>query len=103
MKYMDAALTAGIKVGNVAEWCRVNGVNRRTFYRHQARIEAEGAWAPRSRRPATSPGRTPAVVEDQVVRLRRELSPDLRHIITTTPATHVPRQHTRWGSSFCTR
>jgi putative transposase len=76
MKYMDAALTADVKVGNVAEWCRVNGVNRRTFYRHKARIEAEGAWAPRSRRPATSPGRTPAVVEDQVVRLRQELSPD---------------------------
>jgi putative transposase len=76
MKYMDAALTAGIKVGNVSEWCRVNGVNRRTFYRHKARIEAEGAWQPRSRRPATSPGRTPAVAEDQVVRLRQELSPD---------------------------
>jgi putative transposase len=76
MKYMDAALTAGVKVGNVAEWCRVNGVNRRTFYRHQARIEAEGAWAPRSRRPQTSPGRTPAVVEAEIIRLRQELSPD---------------------------
>jgi putative transposase len=76
MKYMDAALTAGITIGNVAEWCRVNGVNRRTFYRHKARIDAEGAWAPRSRRPATSPGRTPAVVEAEIIRLRRELSPD---------------------------
>lgn len=73
---MDAALTAGIKIGNVAEWCRVNGVNRRTFYRHKARIEAEGAWQPRSRRPATSPGRTPAVVEAEIVRLRTELGPD---------------------------
>jgi putative transposase len=76
MKYMDAALTAGITIGNVAEWCRVNGVNRRTFYRHKARIEAEGAWQPRSRRPATSPGRTPAAAEAEIIRLRRELSPD---------------------------
>jgi putative transposase len=76
MKYMDAAMTAGVKVGNVAEWCRVNGVNRRTFYRHKARIEAEGAWAPRSRRPRSSPGRTPAVVETEIVRLRGDLSPD---------------------------
>jgi len=76
MKYMDAALTAGIKIGNVSEWCRVNGVNRRTFYRHKARIEAEGAWQPRSRRPRSSPGRTPAVVEAEVIRLRKELSPD---------------------------
>ena len=73
---MDAALTASVKIGNVSEWCRVNGVNRRTFYRHQARIQAEGAWAPRSRRPQTSPGRTPAVVEAEVIRLRKELSPD---------------------------
>ncbi len=73
---MDAALTAGVTIGNVAEWCRVNGVNRRTFYRHKARIGAEGAWQPRSRRPATSPGRTPAVVEAEVIRLRQELSPD---------------------------
>jgi transposase InsO family protein len=76
MKYMDAALTAGIKIGNVSEWCRVNGVNRRTFYRHKARIEAEGSWQPRSRRPQSSPGRTPAVVEAEVIRLRKELSPD---------------------------
>ena len=76
MKYMDAAITAGIEIPNVSEWCRVNGVNRRTFYRHRARVEAEGGWQPRSRRPKISPGQTPGVVEAEVVRLRKELSPD---------------------------
>ena len=73
---MDAAITAGIDIPNVSEWCRVNGVNRRTFYRHKARIEAEGGWAPRSRRPKTSPGQTPAAVEAEIIRLRTELAPD---------------------------
>lgn len=76
MKYMDAALVAGVQIPNVAEWCRVNGVNRRTFYRHRERIRAEGSWQPRSRRPKTSPGQTPAVVEAEIIRLRKELSPD---------------------------
>jgi putative transposase len=76
MKYMDAAISAGIKIPNVSEFCRVNGINRRTFYRHQARIEAEGSWQPRSRRPKTSPGRTPPEVEAEIIRLRGELGAD---------------------------
>jgi len=76
MKYMDAAVTAGVKIGNVARWCRENGVDRRTFYRHRERIEAEGAWQPRSRRPKTSPAATPEPVAAEIVRLRGELAPD---------------------------
>jgi putative transposase len=76
MKYMDAAITAGVKIPDVSEWCRVNDVNRRTFCRHRARIEAEGSWAPRPRRPETSPGQIPPPVEAEVIRLRKELSPD---------------------------
>jgi len=76
MRYMDAAIAAGIQIPNVSEWCRVNGVNRRTFYRHRARIEAEGRWQERSRRPKTSPGQTPPEVEAEVIRLRKELAPD---------------------------
>jgi transposase-like protein len=76
MKYMDAALTAGVKIDNVSQWCRDNGIDRRTFYRHRKRIEEEGAWQARSRRPKASPGRTPAEVEAQVIRLRKELAPD---------------------------
>jgi transposase InsO family protein len=76
MKYMDAAVTAGVKIANVARWCRDNGVDRRTFYRHRERIEAEGSWRPRPRRPKTSPGATPAPVAAEVVRLRTALAPD---------------------------
>ena len=73
---MDATLGAGVKITNVAQRCRQNGVDRRTFYRHKARVEAEGEWRPRSRRPRFSPGQTPAKVEAEVVRLRAELVPD---------------------------
>ncbi len=76
MKYMDAAVTAGVKITNVARWCRDNGVDRRTFYRHRARIGAEGSWQPRSRRPKTSPGASPPPVVAEIVRLREELAPD---------------------------
>ena len=75
MRLMDATLAAGVKIANVSQWCRVNGVDRRTFYRHKARIEAEGSWQPRSRRPKTSPGATPAPVAAEIVRLRGELAP----------------------------
>lgn len=73
MKLMDATITAGAKVPNVSEFCRVNGISRRTYYRHKARIEAEGEWRERSRRPKTSPGQTPAAVEEVIIRLRKEL------------------------------
>ena len=76
MRLMDATLAAGVTITNVARWCRDNQVDRRTFYRHRARIEAEGGWAPRSRRPRSSPGATPDPVVAQIVRLRAELAPD---------------------------
>jgi putative transposase len=76
MRYMDAVVAAGVKITNVARWCRDNQVDRRTFYRHRARIEAEGSWQPRSRRPKTSPGVTPPQVTAEIVRLRTELAPD---------------------------
>jgi putative transposase len=75
MRLMDATLAAEARIGNVSEWCRVNGVNRRTFYRHKARIEAEGSWQPRSRRPKTSPGATPGEIAAGIVALRGELAP----------------------------
>jgi len=76
MRYVDAVIGAGVKIGNVSRWCRENEVDRRTFYRHRARIEAEGSWQPRSRRPKVSPGATPAPVAAEIVRLRGELAPD---------------------------
>jgi putative transposase len=76
MLLMDATLAVRAKIGNVSQWCRANGVDRRTFYRHRARIEAEGGWAPRSRRPKSSPHATPEPVAAEIVRLRRALAPD---------------------------
>jgi transposase InsO family protein len=72
---MDATIVAGVKIANVTQWCQATGVNRRTFYRHRARIQAEGGWQPRSRRPRSSPGATPPPVVAQIVRLRAELAP----------------------------
>jgi putative transposase len=75
MKLMDAMIGAGVKV-NVTRWCEESGMSRRTWYRHKKRIEQEGAWQPRSRRPRTSPGATPPQVVTEIVRLRKELAPD---------------------------
>jgi transposase InsO family protein len=76
MRLMDATLQVGVPIENVAEWCRVNGVNERTFYRHRARVAAEGAWSERSRRPHRSPTTTSEWLVARVVALREQLKPD---------------------------
>jgi putative transposase len=76
MKLLDATLQVGMPIENVAEWCRLTGVNERTFYRHRARVTAEGAWTERSRRPHGSPAATPQWLITRVVVLREELKPD---------------------------
>lgn len=76
MRFMDAMLTAEVSIENVSEWCRVNGVDRRTFYRHRDRIRAEGQWRPRSTRPKTTPHATPEPVVAEIVRLRKALAPE---------------------------
>jgi putative transposase len=75
-RMMDATLQAGVKIPNVSGWCRVNGVDRRTFYRHRARIQAEGRWQERSRQPKHRPQATPEPVVAEALRLRRELASD---------------------------
>ena len=76
MKLLDATLQVGVPIENVAAWCRVNGVQPRTFYRHRARVAAEGAWVERSRRPHRSPAATPDWLVERIVALRAELAPD---------------------------
>jgi hypothetical protein len=68
-RMMDATLQAGVKIPNVSGWCRVNGVDRRTFYRHRARIQAEGRWQRRSRQPKHRPQATPEPVVAEALRL----------------------------------
>jgi transposase InsO family protein len=76
VKALDALLQAGAKINNVAGWCREHGVNPRTFYRHRARIEAEGQWRQRSRRPRRSPRATGPQLEAWILKLRKDLRPD---------------------------
>jgi putative transposase len=76
MKLLDATLQVGVPIENVAEWCRLNGVEPRTFYRHRARVAAEGAWIERSRRPQRSPAAIPGWLVARIVALRGELAPD---------------------------
>lgn len=77
MKLLDAALiaslTGGADVfdGDFKRWCKLNKISRATAYRHKARIEAEGKWEPRSRRPVSCPHQTPPEIEAEVVRLRK--------------------------------
>ncbi len=76
MKLLDATLQVGVPIDNIAEWCRLNGVCERTFYRHRARVAAEGGWSERSRRPHASPAATPQWLVAQIVALRASLAPD---------------------------
>lgn len=76
MQLMDAMHATDAKIDNVSLWCRVNGVDRRTFYRHRARARAEGQWRPRSRRPKSTPHATPEPVVAEILRLRSALAPD---------------------------
>ena len=76
MKLLDASLQAGVRIDNVAEWCRLHNVNERTFYRHRARVAAEGAWSERSRRPLHSPAATPEWLVERIVAVRAALAPD---------------------------
>lgn len=76
MQLMDAIEQAGVEISNVTQWCRDHGVDRRTFYRHRARIRAEGAWRARSRRPHHSPNATAEQVVALIVELREQLAPD---------------------------
>lgn len=98
MHLMDAMITAGAQIPNVAQWCRVNGVDRRTFYRHRARAQAEGHWQPRSRKPHTTPHATPPEIVNEILRLRHSLAPDngadfIRDHLTTTATTHDWTSH----------
>jgi transposase InsO family protein len=73
---LDATLAAGVRIDNVAAWCREHDVPVRTFYRHRARWLADRDLSPRSRRPRTSPGETPPDLVAWIVKLRKDLAPD---------------------------
>ena len=74
---MDVRMAASLAQGpeNVAAFCRSVGISRTAFYKWRARFQASGVQGllDRSRRPKSSPCGTPLVVEDAVVRWRKEL------------------------------
>jgi transposase InsO family protein len=73
---MATALAGG--VGNVAAFCRDQGISRQTFYKWRARVRAHGVAGLNelSRRPHHSPAATATAIEELIVRRRKELLDD---------------------------
>src|SRR5688572_19388759 len=63
------------------------------------RAEGEAAFVPRSRRPHTSPRATPADLEDQIIRLRKELSKQGLDAGADTIRSHLARRTPRSTTS----
>lgn len=61
---------------DVSAFCRSAGISRKTFYKWVARAAAGGLGGleDRSRRPRRTPAATPPEVEDEIVRLRKDLA-----------------------------
>lgn len=71
-KLREEFALASLQCSNFSALCREFGIDRHTGYKWKARYEAQEALTDRSRRPYTSPSRTPEVVEELVLRLRAE-------------------------------
>jgi transposase InsO family protein len=95
---MEIRLLVGLMSGkkiNVSAFCRDYDISRQHFYRLRDRAVAEGLAAvsvPRSRRPRSSPGQTPADVEDAVVRWRKTLAEDGLDNGAVTIGYHLRRE-----------
>lgn len=75
---LRAVFTAGLKSVSVSGLCAELGISRQTFYKYRRRFQAEGpaGLTERSRRPHRSPGMISAELEDEIVRLRKDLPLD---------------------------
>jgi transposase InsO family protein len=78
-----------------SEVARQYGVSRRWVITLVQRYLAEGevGLAPRSRRPLRSPRRTPVEVEDEIVKLRKELDRSGHEAGAATIAFHLTQRH----------
>lgn len=63
---------AALECSNFSALCREYGITRRTGLKWKARYEAQEPLGDRSRRPNTSPTRTPEAVERRILELRTE-------------------------------
>jgi transposase InsO family protein len=63
------------QIDNVSQFCRERQISRQTFYKYRRRFGEDGlaGLQQRSRRPNSSPGQTPAAVEEAVLRQRKQL------------------------------
>jgi transposase InsO family protein len=89
---VTAVLVEGRSKSEVA---RQYGVSRRWVITLVQRYLAEGdaGLESRSRRPSTSPARTPVDVEDEIVRIRKELDRDHHEAGAATIAYHLEQRH----------
>src|SRR5689334_12136844 len=71
------------------------GVSRRWVITLVQRFLAEGepGLQPRSRRPRSSPGRTPQAVEDEIIALRKDLDRHGHEAGAATIAAHLQQRH----------
>jgi transposase InsO family protein len=78
-----------------AEVARDYRISRRWVHELCRRFDAEGeaGLEPRSRRPRGSPHRTPEVLEDEIVALRKELADEGLDAGAHTIAVHLHRRH----------
>jgi transposase InsO family protein len=69
---------ADVSTLNVSGFCAEHGLGRTQFYEVRKRFAAEGeaGLEPRSRAPKTVANKTPVMVEEQIVRLRKQLDED---------------------------
>jgi transposase InsO family protein len=90
------AFVAGEPV-NVTRVCREAGCSRKTFYKYAARARVEGTAAgrQRSRRPLSSPQAISADVENEIVKLRKDLADAGVDHGATTIQWHLGRDR-RW-------
>lgn len=63
---------AALQCRNFSALCREFGIDRHTGYKWKERYAAQESLADKSRRPHTSPGRTPEAVEQQILAIRQE-------------------------------
>jgi transposase InsO family protein len=78
-----------------AEVARAYGVSRRWVITLVQRYLSEGdvGLEPRSRRPLSCPGRTPAAIEDEIVAMRKDLTRRGHEAGAATIAFHLQRRH----------
>jgi len=75
MSVRRAVVEADLASLNVAGFCRDHGISRESFYawRRRYALEGEAGLESRSRAPRRVANRTPVLVEDLIVELRKSL------------------------------